>query len=340
MPLHFLHIQNLSAEWQDGLVEAVAALFGRTAGRVALDEEDFALLGVLVGAVGELPRQSAPGHEVLALHAFAGLAGGYSRRGGQDNFLTYLLGFVGMFLQIVGQSFVHSLLNGPLHLAVAQLRLGLAFKLRLCHLDGDDGGEAFPEVFGGYFDFRLLYLLGDGGVGFGVSLERSGERHAETGEVGAAFYGVDVVDVGVDVLTVVGVVHDGHLDGDTLLLGLQVDDVVEKVGAVAVDEAHELLQTILGMEHFLLGLAFVVGPQVGQGYPNAGIEERQFAHTVGDDVPTIDRGGENRGVGPELLPCSTKLSVAHHFDGIERFALFVLLLVDLSVAEHLRLHVT
>ena len=82
MPLYFLHVQNLTAERQDGLMEAVAALLGRTTGRVALDEEDFAVLGVFVGAVGQLTRQPATGHKVLALHAFTGFAGGNTCRGG------------------------------------------------------------------------------------------------------------------------------------------------------------------------------------------------------------------------------------------------------------------
>ena len=39
VPHGFLHIQNLTAEREDGLESTVTSLFGRTAGGVTLDEE-------------------------------------------------------------------------------------------------------------------------------------------------------------------------------------------------------------------------------------------------------------------------------------------------------------
>ena len=150
--------------------------------------------------------------------------------------------------------------------------------------------------------------------------------------MGAALDGVDVVHVGVDVLRVVGVVHHGHLDGNALLLGLQVDDIVEEVGAVTVHVAHELLQALLGVEHFRLAqVALLVGTQVGQRDGDAGVQVGQLAHALGNDVVLISGGGEDGAVGPELL-ARTGLVV-------EGLALLIFLLVDVAVAEHLRLHV-
>ena len=100
-----------------------------------------------------------------------------------------------MLLQVVAEGLAHGLLHGTRHLAVAQLGLGLALKLRLCHLDGDDCGETLAEVLARYLYLRFLYLLGYGGVGIGVCLQRAREGHAETREVRAALYGVDIVDV-------------------------------------------------------------------------------------------------------------------------------------------------
>ena len=59
--------------------------------------------------------------------------------------------------------------------------------------------------------------------------------------MGTAFYGVDVVYVRVDVLRIVGVIHYCHLDRYALLLGLEVDYVVEEVRTVAVYVPYELL---------------------------------------------------------------------------------------------------
>ena len=157
--------------------------------------------------------------------------------------------------------------------------------------------------------------------------------------MGTALYGVDIVDVRVDVLRIVGVVHDSHLDRDALLLGLEIDDIVEEVGAVTVYVAHKLLQTILGMEDLLAGLALGVGARIGQGNADAGVEECQLAHTASHDVPLECGGGEDAAIGPELLACTALVGFAHYLDGVERLALLIFLLVDFSVAEHLRHHV-
>ena len=156
----------------------------------------------------------------------------------------------------------------------------------------------------------------------------------------AAFDGVDVVYVRVDVLRVVGVVHHGDLDGDALLLSLQVDDVVEEVRTVAVHVAHELFQSVLGVEHFRLAqVAFLVGTQVGERDGDSGVQIGQFTHSLGDDVVFVFCSGEDGWVGPELLACAPDFGFSHHFDGIERFSLLVFLLVNLSVAKNLRHHV-
>ena len=130
-----------------------------------------------------------------------------------------------MLLKVVGERLAYGLLYGTCHLGIAELGLGLSLKLRLCHLDGDDGGEALAEVLAGNLYLGLLQCLGV----FGILLEGAGQRGAETCKVGTALYGVDVVDVGMYVLRVGGVVHDGYLNGHTLLLGVEVDDVVEEV---------------------------------------------------------------------------------------------------------------
>ena len=335
MPLYLLHIQNLSAQGEDGLCVAITALLGRTTGGVTLHEEDFASLRVFVRAVGQFARQSAAAHRVLALYAFACLAGGDTCRCGQNHLVANLLGLFRMLFQIVGKSLAHGLLHGSSHLAVAEFGLGLAFKLRLCHLDADNGGETFAEVFAGNLYLRLLYLLGNGWIGIGIAFQRARQCHAETCQMGTSFYGVDVVYVGMDVLAVVGIVHHSHLDGNALLLGLQINHIVEQVGAVAVHVAHELFQSFLGMEHLTFGVAFLVGTQVGERDGDAGIEESQFAHAAGDDVPLVYGGGENRGIGPELLARTAQFRLANHLHRIERLALLVFLLIDFPVAIYL-----
>src|SRR5207248_10929424 len=52
-----LNVQDLALEREDGLCAPVAAAFGAAAGGRALDDEQLALLGVALGAVGELAWQ-------------------------------------------------------------------------------------------------------------------------------------------------------------------------------------------------------------------------------------------------------------------------------------------
>ena len=100
-----------------------------------------------------------------------------------------------MLLKVVCQGFAHGLLHGAGHFAVAELGLCLTLELRFCHLDGYYCGESFTEVFARNLHFRLLDVLRDGGVGICVCLQGACQCHAESGEVGSAFYGVDVIDV-------------------------------------------------------------------------------------------------------------------------------------------------
>ena len=50
----FLHIQNLSADRKDGLVLPVSSHLGGTAGRISLDDENFAFLRIPAFAIGQL----------------------------------------------------------------------------------------------------------------------------------------------------------------------------------------------------------------------------------------------------------------------------------------------
>ena len=60
---------------------------------------------------------------------------------------------------------------------------------------------------------------------FAVVVDAAGEGGAEAGEVRAAFGRVDVVDVGVDVLGVLGRVLQGDFDGDAFGLAFDVQDI-------------------------------------------------------------------------------------------------------------------
>ena len=153
-----------------------------------------------------------------------------------------------------------------------------------------------------------------------------------------ALDGVDVVHIRVDILTVVGVVHHSHLDRYALLLSLQIDDIVEEMCTVAVNVANELLESVLGVEHLLLCISFFVGTHVSKRDGDAGIQISQLSHSLCNDVILIGCSGEYSGVGPELLACTSEFSLTNNLYRVKRLTLFILLLIDLAVAEHLRQH--
>ena len=154
-----------------------------------------------------------------------------------------------------------------------------------------------------------------------------------------AFYRIDIIDVGMEVLAVRSVVHDGHFNGDASLLRIEIDDVIEEVDTRGIDVAHKFAQTVFGMEHFLTDIAFVVLALVGQRDGDTCIEVGQFAHAVGKDVIFISGGRKDGVIWPEMLTRTAQFGLSHHLNGVEGMSLCVFLLINLSIAEHLRLHV-
>src|SRR6202035_2386379 len=60
------HVEDFSAQRQDGLRAAIARLLGGAAGGIALDDENLGTVGGAIGAVGEFSRQAQLSHRGLA----------------------------------------------------------------------------------------------------------------------------------------------------------------------------------------------------------------------------------------------------------------------------------
>ena len=251
-----------------------------------------------------------------------------------------------MLLEIVCQSLADGLVHGTRNLGVSELRLRLPLELRLCHLHADNGRKTFAEVLAADFYLRLLNLLLRRLLG--ILLQHARKSLTEAHEMRTTLDGVDIVDVAVDVLAVRRVVHDGNVDGEPILVCRYLYDVVEEVYAAGVDVAHELRQPLLREEHLAAGLPLLafshvgvamVPAEVGERNGQTSVQECQLAHPVCKGVVVVFRHDEDRVVRPELLARTAALRLAHHLHGVQRLPLLVLLLVYLSVAEHLRRHV-
>ena len=114
-----------------------------------LDDEDFTLGGVALGAVGQLSGQRRGLQRRLAAGQVAGLAGGLPGAGGGEALVQHGTGRRGVLLQVGGQLLADHGIHQRADLAVAQLGLGLALELGLHQLDGHDGGQALAHVVAG-----------------------------------------------------------------------------------------------------------------------------------------------------------------------------------------------
>ena len=108
----------------------------------------------------------------------------------------------------------HDALDDALDLAVAELRLGLAFELGVRDLHRHHRGQALAHVVARHADFRVLHHA----FAVGVVRERAGERRAEAHQVRAALDRVDVVHERVHGLVVAIVVLERDLGRDAVAL--------------------------------------------------------------------------------------------------------------------------
>src|SRR3546814_10895565 len=72
----FFHVQHFAPQGQNSLELAVAALLGRAAGRVTLDDVNFAQGGLFFLAVGQLARQACTFKPDFTARHFTHFAGG------------------------------------------------------------------------------------------------------------------------------------------------------------------------------------------------------------------------------------------------------------------------
>ena len=310
-----LDVEHLAAQRQDGLELAVAPLLGRTAGRVTLHDEEFALRRIAFLAVGQLAGQADAVQHALAARHVARLAGRLAGPRRLDDLAADDLGVVGLFQQVGFQPACDHVLDGRPHLAGDQLVLGLRRELGLGHLHRQHAGQALAHVVARGVDLGLAGDL----VLFDVLVDDPRHGRAQAGEVRAAVTLRNVVGEAQHLLVVAVVPLQRGLHRHPILLAPDVEDVgVQHVlGAVDVlDKARDAAR-----EREIL---FLVVAQVLQADAHAIVEERQLAQALGERLVVVLDLGEDRVVGQEVHLGATPGGVAQHLDGRDGHAVLFL----------------
>ena len=130
---HFLNVEHFSPKRQNGLDFWVASFLCGAARRVALDYVDFAHFGVFERAVGKLFGQAKTVRQRLFAAGVLGLFGRDAGGGFRQGLVQKRFQNAGVLLKEERQLFLYKRVNNRSNFGVAELFLGLAFKLRLRH---------------------------------------------------------------------------------------------------------------------------------------------------------------------------------------------------------------
>jgi len=226
------------------------------------------------------------------------------------------------------------------NLAVAQLALGLALKLRLHQLDRHDGRQPLADVIAG----QVAVVRLQHAALAAVIVDDAGQRRAEACQVRAALGRVDVVGEGEDALVEAVVPLQRDFDGGGVLEPLDVQRRAEQRLLVLVqvlDKGHDAALIVVGL---LLG---GLGAKVYELDFDALVEERHLAKARAQRVKVEVAGLEDAGlrlraglhVRPEADGGTGAVGLADDLQVVERLSALILLLVDLAVLIHVDLKV-
>ena len=164
-----------------------------------------------------------------------------TRSSGEHHLVYNRARLLRILLKVIAESLTDRLRHNCLNITVAELGLCLTLKLRFGNLYGDYGCQAVAEVLFRKLDLKLVEKM----IIVGIFLESRSQTAAEAGEVCATLDSVDVIDVGEDIFVEGGVVGHCDLNGNAILLCIDMDNFVDEGFLTGIDVFHEFLETFL-----------------------------------------------------------------------------------------------
>src|SRR5215469_12160368 len=105
------NVNNRVRMWLPSTSASVASLFGGATGRLALDQEQLAAVGLALGAVRQFARQASAIQRAFAACQVAGFAGGFAGARRIDGFIDDLARHACVLLEEGAQLLVHHRLH-------------------------------------------------------------------------------------------------------------------------------------------------------------------------------------------------------------------------------------
>ena len=246
-----LHIKNLASQRKDRLEHRVTAAFSGTACRVTLHDVQLGELGILGAAIRQLARKTTQITSGLAANQLTGFARSYASMRRGDGLVDNDLGLSRVGIEPVIKVLIDCALDKALDFRVTELGLGLAFELRIAHLDGNNSSKALTAIITGEVAILFLEKL----VLLGVAIHQGGQRRTEAFLVGTTFMGIDGVGESVDGLLVALVPLQCDFNLVVLTFDVETNDGGVNGRLVAVEELNVVLQAIrVVVDDFLLFL--------------------------------------------------------------------------------------
>ena len=278
----FLYVEHLAPQRQNGLIPAVTAFLGRTACGIALDNVNLCQLRISLLTVCQLARQRTGFQCALAACHFTRLARCLSCAGCGLCLVNNRLADRRIFFKENGQLFAEHGIHQIAHIRIAQLGLGLAFKLRLRQLDGNHGGQTLTDIFAGEI---LIAVLQEAKLA-GIVVNYLGQRRLKAGLMRTALCCIDVVCKRQQIFAVSIGILQRNLRHGIVAAALHIDHFRMQRRLVAVQIRDKLLDAALIVHHVLARLVIRIA-FVAQRNFYAAVEERLLLQPIGENLIVI-----------------------------------------------------